>query len=101
MFIKEISRIIPVIRVNYETFRTTEVMSRGFSLFRESMTCLALRMQEMAAAIATQYEKMTNIRLVEWTTSPAVEGPIAPSSGTIVEPVPSSSTSSIPSVPST
>lgn len=45
VFIQEISRIIPVIKIDYETFRSVE---------------------DMAAAIATEYERLSCIRSVSW-----------------------------------
>jgi len=54
-FLQDISRIIPVIKVDYNKFRTTE---------------------EMAEAIAEQYNTMTNIRLVTFTSS-VVRPPMA------------------------
>ena len=44
-FIQEIARTIPVIKVDYSSFRTTEEMTRR---------------------IIDEYEKIANIRVVEW-----------------------------------
>ena len=49
VFIRDISRIIPVIKIDYETFRTVE---------------------EMAEAIAEKYHHMTNISYVSFNASP-------------------------------
>jgi deoxyadenosine kinase len=64
VFIREISRIIPVIRVNYETFPTPEAM---------------------AESIAYQYTSMTNIRLVDFQSSTT-----SPPSSSSTSPLPSS-----------
>jgi deoxyadenosine kinase len=64
-FIRDISRIIPVIKINYETFRTVD---------------------EMASAIATEYAKLTNITKVSFnspsthTSADAEEGVDTPQS---------------------
>ncbi len=55
-FLGEISRIIPVIKVDYSRFRTAT---------------------EMAAAIKREYQSLANIRHVSWGEPPAVKGTAA------------------------
>jgi hypothetical protein len=47
--LKDISRVIPVIRVNWSTFRTAE---------------------EMADVVKEKWLEMSNIHCVDWTTHP-------------------------------
>jgi hypothetical protein len=73
-FIKEISRVIPVIKVDYEKFRTPEVPSFPCSLRllpRYVLTSLHCLDQDMAAGIAEQYAEMTNVRYVRFDGKPS------------------------------
>lgn len=61
-FLSDISRVIPVIKVDYERFRTVN---------------------EMAEAIAQQYHEMSNIRHVRWNDRRPSDSSNQPSSETI------------------
>ena len=55
-FLKDISRVIPVIRVNWNTFRTAE---------------------EMALVVKEKWLQMSNIHCVDWTEKPPATSPLA------------------------